>query len=81
MKCPFCDSSFGTFRDRAIHLHRSHGWGLRKASPVRTRTDASPDPTSQPIGEPDPIDLPNVLGKRTRRQWFLEQHDRKRRGG
>ena len=68
MKCPFCDSSFNRFRDRALHLHRSHGWGLRASS--------SSGPSPQPVSELDPIDLPNVPGKTTRRQWLLAQRPR-----
>jgi hypothetical protein len=62
MKCPFCDSSFSAFRDRALHLHRSHGWGLRAGA------SSSRGPASQPAD--DPADLPAVHGKTTRRQWL-----------
>lgn len=64
MKCPFCDSSFDAFRDRALHLHRSHGWGLRGSSP---RAPA-------PVSEPAPAELLDVPGKTIRRQWLLSHH-------
>jgi hypothetical protein len=62
VKCPFCDSSFDTFRDRAMHLHRSHSWGLRVGG-LSFR-----GPASQPAD--GPVDLPAVHGKTTRRQWL-----------